>query len=143
GIEWAGCVSMFLDFEAAWGYKDAGAQITTEGRPTALHWWIGRGGNWDKTPDLGVLGNSKTPGSFVASWWSWWLAVQPKEEGDWAPVLKLHGKNGLLQVMASLVWWGEKAMKESPLDKLEWSAAVEDVERVLTEMLRPGVIAKA
>ncbi|KAJ7030418.1 hypothetical protein C8F04DRAFT_1186824 [Mycena alexandri] len=143
GIEWAECVDMFLDFERACGYSEAGGQITTEGRPPAVHWWLGRGRNWDKLPDLGVLGSSKTPGTFVASWWSWWMAAQPKEEGDWEAVIKLHGKNGLLQLMATLLWWGEKAMEESPLDRLEWLAGVEDATRVLTEVLRPGVIKKA
>ncbi|KAJ7021503.1 hypothetical protein C8F04DRAFT_1273624 [Mycena alexandri] len=71
------------------------------------------------------------------------MAAQPKEEGDWEAVIKLHGKNGLLQLMATLLWWGEKAMEESPLDRLEWLAGVEDATRVLTEVLRPGVIKKA
>ncbi|KAJ7034184.1 hypothetical protein C8F04DRAFT_956730, partial [Mycena alexandri] len=136
------CVDTFFDFEAAWGYVDVGGQIATTGRPPAVEWWLGRGRNWDKTPDLGVLGTSKSADTFVSSWWTWWLGVQPKEEGDWAPLLKLHGRNGMLQLMASLLWWGEKAEEGGPIDRLEWSAGVEDVTRALTEMLRPGVIQK-
>ncbi|KAJ7740332.1 hypothetical protein B0H16DRAFT_1758051 [Mycena metata] len=143
GIEWAACVDIFFDFEAAWGYVDAGGQITTRARPAAVEWWLGRGRNWDKTPDLGALGNSKTQETFVAEWWTWWLGVQPEEEGDWTPLLRLHGRNGLLQLMATLLWWGETAEKKTPMDQLEWSAGVDDVTRVLTELLRPGVIEKA
>ncbi|KAJ7024848.1 hypothetical protein C8F04DRAFT_894757, partial [Mycena alexandri] len=133
-IEWAACVDMFFDFEAAWGYVDAGGQITTKGRPAAMEWWLGRGRNWEKTPALGVLGNSKAQGTFVSGWWDWWLGVQPEEAGDWTALLRLHGRNGFLQLMATLLWWGETAEKEGPLDRLEWSAGVEDVTRVLTEM---------
>jgi hypothetical protein len=38
GIEWASLVNKFFDFEAAWGYSDAGGQITTSERPAALDW---------------------------------------------------------------------------------------------------------
>lgn len=59
-----------------------------------------------------------------------------------APVLRLHGKNGLLQMMASLLWWGEQVADGTPADVRDWSSAVEDVADLLTEMLRPGGIAK-
>jgi hypothetical protein len=32
-------------------------------------WWLGRGRKWDKTVDLGVLGDAKTPDTFVETWW--------------------------------------------------------------------------
>ncbi|KAJ7357904.1 hypothetical protein DFH08DRAFT_953111 [Mycena albidolilacea] len=79
GIEWVSLVDKFFDFEAAWGYSDAGGQITTSERPAALDWWIGRGRKWEKTPDLGVLGDAKMPGTFVAKFWDWWMNVQPKD----------------------------------------------------------------
>ncbi|KAJ7786799.1 hypothetical protein B0H14DRAFT_3506384 [Mycena olivaceomarginata] len=142
GIEWAWLVSRFYDFEAAWGYTDVGGQITTSDRPTALQWWIGRGRKWDVTVDVGVLGHAKAPGTFVANWWNWWVNVQPNDRSDWAPMLRLHGKNGMLQIMASLLWWGERVADGNPAGLREWSLAIEDVSETLKEMLRPGMIAK-
>jgi hypothetical protein len=142
GIEWASLVDKYYDFEAAWGHRDVGGQITTESRPKALEWWISRGRKWEKTVDIGVVGNAKAPGTFVSGWWDWWVNVQPAERGDWPVMLKLHGKNGLLQLMASLLWWGERVADGNPGDVREWSTAVEDVGDVFTELLRPGLIAK-
>ncbi|KAJ7264466.1 hypothetical protein B0H12DRAFT_1068719 [Mycena haematopus] len=140
GVDWASLVKNFYDFEAAWGYTDAGGQITTSDRPKALEWWLGRGRKWEKTVDVGVL-DPKKPGTFVANWWDWWVRIQPSDRSDWSPMLRLHGKNGMLQVMASLLWWGE-AVGENPAELREWSMAVEDVDDAFTQMLRPGVIAK-
>jgi hypothetical protein len=61
---------------------------------------------------------------------------------DWSGMVKLHGRNGLLQVMASLLWWGEAVAKNSPLQRADWTMAVGDVDWVLQEMARPGVIKK-
>jgi hypothetical protein len=59
-------------------------------------------------------------------------------------VVKLHGKNGFLQVMATLLWWGERvAAKGNPAEEREWSLAVEEVGEVFTGLLKPGLIAKA
>ncbi|KAJ7842534.1 hypothetical protein B0H14DRAFT_2586257 [Mycena olivaceomarginata] len=80
GIEWAWLVSQFYDFEAAWGYTDVGGQITTSDRPTALQWWIGRGRKWDVTVNVGVLGDAKVPGTFVASWWNYMITKFKKAE---------------------------------------------------------------
>jgi hypothetical protein len=136
-------VDRFLDFEAAWGHSDAGTGITTQGRPKAMHDWLGRGRKWEKTMDLGVLGDAKTPDTFVADWWGWWVNVAPADKSNLEGVLKLHGKNGFLQVMATLLWWGERVADGTPADQREWSLAVEEVADLLKQMLQPGLIAKA
>jgi hypothetical protein len=141
GVAWAGCVDKYFDFEAACGYSDAGGQISTEDRPAVVAWWLGRGRKWDKTVNVGALGDAHTPETFVATWWKWWVTVQPKDMSDWTPMVKLHGKNGILQVMATLLWWRE-AVSENPFQRIEWETAVEDVDGVLTKLLRPGVIKK-
>jgi hypothetical protein len=141
GVVWAACLDKYLDFEAACGYSDTGGQITTEDRPAAVAWWLGRGRKWDKTVDVGVLGDVHAAETFVAMWWKWWVKVQPKDRADWGPMVKLHGKTGILQVMATLLWWRE-AVSENPLQEMEWETAVEDVSGVLTELLRPGVVPK-
>jgi hypothetical protein len=141
-IEWALLVDRFFDFEAAWGFVDVGGQITTEDRPNVLDCWISRGRKWEKNVDIGVLGDAKTPRMFVSKWWSWWVKVQPKDRSDWAPMLKLHGKNGMLQIMVLLLWWGKRVADGSPADAREWLSAVEDVAETFRGMLHPGVIAK-
>jgi hypothetical protein len=142
-VEWASLVDRFYDFEAAWGYTDTGGgAITTTGRPKAMEHWLARARKWEKTVDIGVLGDTKSPGTFVSLWWDWWVKVQPTDRSDLAPLLRLHGKNGFLQVMALLLWWGERVADGNPADVREWSTAVEDVAEILLELLRPGLIAK-
>jgi hypothetical protein len=119
GIEWAACVDRFYNFEAAWGYSDSGSQITVQGRPSAIEWWLGRGRKWEKPVKIGVLGDSKTPHTFVADWWTWWVNVAPSTRSDLSGVLKLHGKNGMLQIMATLLWWGEQVADGNPAEQGE------------------------
>ncbi|KAJ7788730.1 hypothetical protein B0H14DRAFT_3503888 [Mycena olivaceomarginata] len=125
GIEWASLVDRFFDFEAAWGFVDTGGQITTEDRPDALDWWISRGRKWEKKVDIRGAGRCEDARD---------VCVEMVE--------LLHGKDGMLQIMVSLLWWGERVADGSPADAREWSSAVEDVAETFREMLRPGVIAK-
>jgi hypothetical protein len=50
----------------------------------------------------------------------------------------MHGDNGLLQVMTSLVWWGEVVAKREEEDWEQWRAAVTDVTWVLEQLLAYG-----
>jgi hypothetical protein len=42
--------------------------------------------------------------------------------------------------MATLLWWGEAVVEATPLDRMTWTLAVEDVTWTLEQLLRPGVI---
>ncbi|KAJ7794561.1 hypothetical protein B0H14DRAFT_2621764 [Mycena olivaceomarginata] len=57
-------------------------QITMEDRPDALDWWILRGRKWEKKVDIGVLGDAKTPRTFVSKWWSWWVKGERVADGS-------------------------------------------------------------
>ncbi|KAK6997436.1 hypothetical protein R3P38DRAFT_3219441 [Favolaschia claudopus] len=146
--EWAVCVDKFFEFEKRCGYGD-GALITTENRPDIMRRWLARARKWEVQQDLGDLGAEGIEGSFIDEWWKWWNVIQPKERGallrptglDWSLMTRLHGRNGLLQIMATLLWWGEAI--ESAMDRMTWTLAVEDVTWALEEMLMPGVIQKA
>ncbi|KAJ7446790.1 hypothetical protein FB451DRAFT_1412199 [Mycena latifolia] len=155
GIECAGCVDKFFNFEAAFGYTDEGAQIGTRDRPGAMKLWITKARKWDATVDIGKVGAQGEEGTFADSWWKWWASLQPDEREmiggmmtcpsgiDWGAITKLHGRNGMLQVIATLLWWGDEVAEGgNPVDTLRWSLAVGDVSWVLTEVLRPGVIKK-
>ncbi|KAJ7074819.1 hypothetical protein B0H15DRAFT_806620 [Mycena belliarum] len=152
GIGWAAVVSNFFDFEGVHGYGTDGAQISTKGRPRAVKEWIARARNWNAKPALGRIGAQGLPGTFAGSWWVWWKGLQPPEReevrgglscpvgADWSAMAELHGNNGLLQIMLCLLWWGDQVVDANPFTKNEWSVAVDDVNWVLVELLRPGII---
>jgi hypothetical protein len=52
----------------------------------------------------------------------------------------MYGNNGLLQVMASLMWWGEVVQKREEADREKWRAGVTDVTWVLEQLLASGEI---
>ncbi|KAJ7753117.1 hypothetical protein DFH07DRAFT_744620 [Mycena maculata] len=112
-------------------------------RPTAVKEWLGCGRNWNAVMALGTVGHKRQAGTFVAQWWAWWRVIQPAERellgpgmlsrvetADWSQVSRLHGKNGLLQVMATLLWWGDHVARNEDY-RPEWLGAVDDVLWVL------------
>ncbi|KAJ7152240.1 hypothetical protein C8R43DRAFT_886358, partial [Mycena crocata] len=157
GLDWAGCVDNFMKFEAACGYEESGENVPTTDRPGAVKWWLGRGREWNKRVDVGELGALGMEGTYMDSWWKWWAAMQPggrllKADGkqlegmqlaggmltvpttcDWGALSGLHGRNGFLQVMASLLWWGERVEGDA-LGTARWSSAVDEVSYVLGEV---------
>ncbi|KAJ6589549.1 hypothetical protein B0H19DRAFT_1249078 [Mycena capillaripes] len=147
GLQWAKCVSAFFDFESAAGYEDGGCQIDTLDRPKVVETWVGRRRDWNATMPLGELGGKNQEGSYVWSWWEWWSAMQPPErvtvgdtlscpEGaDWDNLWRTSGKNGLLQLMGSLLWWGDQVGEGANTDEFTpWEAAVRDVTWVLDKL---------
>ncbi|KAJ7170329.1 hypothetical protein C8R43DRAFT_944844 [Mycena crocata] len=155
GMDWATCVENFVDFEAARGYSDEGKNAHTPDRPGAVKWWLGRGRDWNKSVDLGEMGALGMADTFIDKWWNWWAALQPEERElkpdargaggggmltvpavcDWGTMGDLHGKNGLLQVMGTLLWWGER-VQGHPLDEARWMSAVDEVGRITHQSLR-------
>ncbi|KAJ7820735.1 hypothetical protein B0H14DRAFT_2371894 [Mycena olivaceomarginata] len=156
GLEWAVCVQKFYDFEAAWGFVDEGAQMRRDGRPPQVSGWLSRGRKWTLPPTLGEdLGTRETVELWIGLWWNWWKSLQPRERSiessgelscpelaDWSEMAELHGKNGVLQVMATLLWWGEVAQKRDLSARAEWLAAVSDVTWVLEKVLASGEIGR-
>ncbi|KAJ7238552.1 hypothetical protein B0H12DRAFT_1025641, partial [Mycena haematopus] len=158
GIEWAKCVAKFFDFEREWGFVDGSSHMETKYRPHQVGGWIARGRKWNLPPSLGEeLGTRAMDGCWVAKWWGWWESLQPaertKEDGnlsypddaDWEKVAAMYGKNGLLQVMATLCWWGEAAEHllsrgKEPDARKEWVVAVTDMTWVLEKLLGSGAI---
>ncbi|KAJ7025490.1 hypothetical protein C8F04DRAFT_1269103 [Mycena alexandri] len=155
GIEWARCVSAFFDFESAHGYNDGSEQMPTEGRPKAFLEWLIRGREWDRFGMVGSMpiGTQNEEGSWVAGWWAYWVSLQPAErvytggvlsrpqKVDWSGLAQLNGKNGLLQVMALLLWWGDYVGDgEDVFQYVDWKRAVEEVTWVLRELETSGLI---
>ncbi|KAJ7234291.1 hypothetical protein C8J57DRAFT_1531831 [Mycena rebaudengoi] len=146
GIAWASCVKQFYDFERSHGYH--GNPISTKDRPEIVKTWLAKGRPWDVVQELGNLGSRGVEDSFVDSWWGWWIAMQPKnrkvrdgvldEASDhhrWYVLAKVGGRNGLIQLMAMLLWWGDRVGdKGEGSDFSQWVAAVEDVTEVLMQL---------
>lgn len=155
GLAWAALVSQFFDFEKLHGFKAEGGQIGVKDRPKQVKDWIAGSRKWDAVVGIGLAGRQGRKGTFADEWWKWWAALQPAEremiggsltcpeDADWAKMSELHGKNGLMQVMVSLLWWGDYVWDEyepDPIARLEWEAAISDVYWVLTELQRPAVL---
>ncbi|KAJ7721225.1 hypothetical protein B0H14DRAFT_2411712, partial [Mycena olivaceomarginata] len=146
GLQWALCVQKFLEFEAVWGFTECTYQMAKKNRPGQIGGWLSRGRKWTLPPTLEL---------WVGGWWKWWNGLQPNErvtlengelsrleEADWSAMAAMHGKNGILQVMATLGWWGEVAQKRSAEEKDDWLAAVGDVTWVLGQILESGEIVR-
>ncbi|KAJ7863885.1 hypothetical protein B0H13DRAFT_2353935 [Mycena leptocephala] len=140
GVNWARCVSTFSNFESAHGYSEGQVQIDTTHRPWAVGDWLARSRQWDRSMPLGFLGAEETEGTWVASWWKWWVSLQPEERvysdlklaqpsrASWEKLVTMHGKNGLLQLMVTLLWWGDLVGDgEDACRYVEWTKAVDDV----------------
>ncbi|KAJ7803804.1 hypothetical protein B0H14DRAFT_3486976 [Mycena olivaceomarginata] len=131
GLQWALCVQKFLEFEAAWGFTECTYQMAKKNWLGQIGGWLSRGRKWTLPPTLGeTLGTRKNEELWVGGWWKWWNGLQPNErvalengelsrpeEADWSAMAAMHGKNGILQVMATLGWWGEVAQKRSAEEK--------------------------
>ncbi|KAJ7018491.1 hypothetical protein C8F04DRAFT_1277636 [Mycena alexandri] len=155
GIVWARCVAGFFDFESAHGYSENRAQIPVAKRPRAMGEWLARGRQWDRFGQIGTMpiGDQNSEGSWVEGWWSYWVSLQPVERvymggalsqpnnADWEDLAKLNGKNGLLQVMALLLWWGDYVGDGADVFQFnDWTRAVQDVTWVLRQLETSGCI---
>jgi hypothetical protein len=158
GLPWATCVHRFFDFEGAWGFVKGSYAMSRAARPQQVSGWLSRGRKWTMPPALGgLLGKRQATGQaaelWVAVWWGWWRSLQSKERElldngelsrpdkvNWSEMARMYGNNGFLQVMASLVWWGEVVQKRREEDREEWRTAVADVTWVLEHLLASGEI---
>ncbi|KAJ7806241.1 hypothetical protein B0H14DRAFT_2610579 [Mycena olivaceomarginata] len=144
GLQWALCVQKFLEFEAAWGFTECTYQMAKKNRPGQIGGWLSRGRKWTLPPTLGeTLGTRKNE----ELWPNERVTLENgelsrPEEADWSAMAAMHGKNGILQVMATLGWWGEVAQKRSAEEKDDWLAAVGDVTWVLGQILESGEIVR-
>jgi hypothetical protein len=122
--------------------KGAMHALSLDKCPTEVEWWIGRARKLQ--PAI------KNIPKFETSFWAWWKALQPRwrevrdvpgvlthahrqGDGDWSELDK-PGQNGFLTVISLLSWWGQ-ALRGGSLGMVEWQAATDDVNWVLTQML--------
>ncbi|KAL1671856.1 hypothetical protein EV122DRAFT_190511, partial [Schizophyllum commune] len=148
----------FLRLEDCLDYpiRDDGRRVFAGSlRPRAYGVWSRQGCPYDLPVDLGDLS------VFAHQYWPWWGALQPslrvnldsslitieEFEGilrgmeDWDGLEKCCGKDGLIQVLLLLLWWGDavNGAGSRPEQWLEWDTAVQDFRDIICLMMRsPG-----
>ncbi len=137
----------FLVFERCWGYLEKGKTLTAKERPVCIHAFMKEHHRWDKHHSLGDLN------AYNEQWWKWWAISQPKDHsiagfcfGTPSTVNRnglesCYGSNGLLLVMASLLWWGEEAHSVGVQTEewWNWHKAVKDIVWTLEHMIRTSI----
>ncbi|KAJ6492728.1 hypothetical protein C8R47DRAFT_1070280 [Mycena vitilis] len=153
GDDWAGLVSTYIDFEAACGYQESGPRIHGEGKPDEIVTWLKGGRKWFAPPHIARVGRVGEAGSYADNWWLWWRSIQPPErlwiggmltspvEMTWGKLARLYGRNGFMQIVASLLWWGMQEFRSGENgEKSGWSLAVSDVDDILRGMLKANIL---
>jgi hypothetical protein len=157
GVGWAKCVGKFFDFEGACGFTEGSWQMGSRHRPAQVATWLGRR-KWTMGPTLGTELGTREGELWVGKWWKWWASLQPgermlsdndlskPENADWSEMAAMCGNNGLMQVIATLLWWGQRVEgRRAPRKENEWNdwmMAVSDVTWVLEQILESGEIGK-
>lgn len=143
-------IKQYVELEAHSSFDMGGIHMGFKktSRPSQVDWWVGRGHS--KAPLI------KDVTSFKRSWWTWWKVLQPSwrnaggvdsrlgsshctvlagDEG-WS-VMDKHGQNTFLTMLVTLVWWNFSLLDkgEEGVNDPGWTAAVEDVQWVMSQVL--------
>lgn len=138
GTTWAKLVKAWVAFEDGAGYEGTKKLLATH-RPDAIKAWIGRARSSTWRP---VISDTSV---YESEYMSWWAALQPswrkssdggiifaKVEGNWE-ILRRPGLNGILSVMAGLLFWGV-ALRDSGNARKGWNKAVSDCLMVISSL---------
>ncbi|KAJ7780553.1 hypothetical protein DFH07DRAFT_765086 [Mycena maculata] len=162
--EWEECVKKLVAFEGAWSFPEKGllsAPTEAGGRPAEFTAFMRNARKWGVSMELqskedaeANVGPRTAKGSFAHRWALWWTGMQPEgrlgddvgmmkqPEGlaakDWEQLAKMHGRNGLVFVVAGLLWWGEALAAVEGEEGLrdDWMTVVEDVRWALEQVSR-------
>ncbi|KAI0653949.1 hypothetical protein C8Q70DRAFT_897611, partial [Cubamyces menziesii] len=131
GDDFTRAVEWWTVIERQYGWRTSSKGLGTEHRPPEVsHWLRVLRRNLQRTPAIACETQYRT------AWWCWWSGLQPSwrtQDGAERPVmagegpwhqLESPGKNGLVIVLLSLMWWREVATDSTLPD---WHAAAADV----------------
>ncbi|PPQ84051.1 hypothetical protein CVT24_007929 [Panaeolus cyanescens] len=129
GDDWIALVHAWSSFQQAAGFSED-SKLPTKNRPFPIKEWIARARSPTYRPVIKDLREYET------TFWLWWSSMQPewrkvdgkvdpkRVDGDWS-CLRLPGVNGLISVVAALLYWGIAA-HGSKARTVAWSKAVRD-----------------
>ncbi|TRM70508.1 hypothetical protein BD626DRAFT_533735 [Schizophyllum amplum] len=153
GSEYARAISVFVAYERALGFPVLNhGRLTLAGsiRPAVYRDWVERKRPYSDIVDIGDCA------VFRSKWMVWWEAMQPpvritpagdlravddvlgdiKSLADWDGLDKCCGRDGLIQFVLTLLWWGDCVNQgdrrvSQPERWLEWEIALQDFREVL------------
>ncbi|TRM55217.1 hypothetical protein BD626DRAFT_589157 [Schizophyllum amplum] len=157
GCQHAGALAAFIAFEKELGYpilNHGRAVLVGSLRPSLYRDWVSR-----KRPYKGVVG-IKDARQFGKTWWTWWQSMQPHIRvnaagallpvddvldnvtclADWGDLDKCCGKDGLIQFLITLLWWGDAVNRPGmrvvqPDLWIEWESATQDFREVVEAIM--------
>ncbi|CDO70036.1 hypothetical protein BN946_scf184551.g4 [Trametes cinnabarina] len=138
GKDFMRAVEWWTVLERAHGLETSSRGLGTTHHPPEVHHWL-RVQRCVLDKPLVIDDEA----AYCLSWWKWWAGVQPDWHernvngrpvtggtGDW-DALDVPGRNGMLIVLLSLVWWRAAASSETLND---WNMAVMDILYVVVAM---------
>uniref|UniRef100_D8PLA6 Uncharacterized protein n=1 Tax=Schizophyllum commune (strain H4-8 / FGSC 9210) TaxID=578458 RepID=D8PLA6_SCHCM len=160
GTSFADAVQAFLQLEGSFGFpliSDDRRLIAGSLRPSAYLHWEKLGRSYEQLIGIDDVAQ------YSRKYWLWWEAVQPARRlpedkllpieqfedlvggmEDWDGLDKCCGKDGLIQALMMLFWWGGAVNLGgghcTSLERwIEWDSAVRDFGDILALMMRtPG-----
>ncbi|KAJ6465535.1 hypothetical protein C8R47DRAFT_991445 [Mycena vitilis] len=142
GCHFHALIAAWTRIEYASCFQNGPTNLSYKGRPKQVGAWVANGrvvNGRKRKADVDV----PDAGAYALEWQSWWDSLQPKwrkrakdgrwsMEGrydgqDWGPLYH-WGVNGILNVVASLCFWGRcVAANQIESDLRAWEVAVDDV----------------
>ncbi|KAI5886761.1 uncharacterized protein SCHCODRAFT_02672012 [Schizophyllum commune H4-8] len=157
GFEFARAVTAYLALERSLAFPILNhGRLVLAGsiRPSIYRDWVVGKRDFGHVVDIG------DPQVFGTKWWTWWEAMQPplrvSPAGDllavdvvaaeathlaqWGHLEKCCGRDGLVQFLLTLVWWGDVVNDPDQrvahvARRLEWELAVQDFREVLEALM--------
>ncbi|KAJ7822135.1 hypothetical protein B0H13DRAFT_2127725 [Mycena leptocephala] len=131
GDAFKGLVNSWWDYESGKGFVTQGKAIGGKKRPTQVKEWVSRARKASYTPYIADVAQ------FGRQWEAWWIEINPAwrqtdlpmgryTDGAW-DTLDVPGRNGFLNVLMCLKWWGDMLGPEEAGKSKEWMEAVTDV----------------
>ncbi|KAL1742739.1 hypothetical protein HDZ31DRAFT_42573 [Schizophyllum fasciatum] len=163
GTNFADAVYVYRQLEGHFGFPliDDGRRLLAGSlRPSIYASWEKLGRPYDMTM------NVRDVGQYFRKYWLWWEAVQPASRfvndqllpvenfedligsiDDWDGLDRCCGKDGLIQALMMLLWWGDavnmgNGRHAKPAQWMEWDTAVQEFHDILTLMMRTPGFAK-